>query len=68
MGIVHATRGGQANDARFGSRMTGQGAFAELVARRFALARRRLGLNDPIELNCDLFRPPRKGSGQMTLF
>ena len=68
MGMVQATRGGQANDARFGSRMTGQGDFAGLVARRFALARRRLGLNDPAELNCDLFRPPQKDSGQMTLF
>ena len=38
-------RGGRLNDPRFGHRMRGEGAYAAMVAARFASACRRLGLN-----------------------
>ena len=45
--------------SRFGSRMRGEGAFADLLAQRFALARRRLGLERrDFELDSSQFAPP----------
>lgn len=43
MSRVHEMRGGRDNDPHFGSRMRGQGEFAALLSRRFAIARRRIG-------------------------
>jgi DNA repair photolyase len=43
---IEALRGGKHNDARFGSRMAGQGIYAELIAKRFTIACKRLGLNE----------------------
>src|SRR3989449_4503913 len=40
--IDRQMRGGRDNDPRFGSRMTGTGAFAELIEKRFDIADRRL--------------------------
>src|SRR5437867_12304019 len=71
--IVRQMRGGRDNDPRFGSRMTGTGAFAELIEKRFDIACRRLGLNGhgagrkPPSLDCSRFRPPC-AAGQMPLF
>jgi len=45
MARVREMRGGRAYDARFGSRMQGQGVWAELLAQRFDKACARLGLN-----------------------
>ena len=42
---VREMRGGRLNDPRFGHRMRGAGAYAAMVAARFARACRRLGLN-----------------------
>lgn len=42
---VSAMRGGRDNDPNFGSRMTGEGLLANLLAQRFAKACRRFGLN-----------------------
>jgi hypothetical protein len=36
-------RGGRLNDSTYGQRMTGQGIYAELIARRFELAKKRIG-------------------------
>lgn len=60
---------GDPGDNRFGRRMTGSGVFADLIARRFELATRRLGLGDPEPLRHDLFRPPspEETSGQLPL-
>ena len=41
MSLVNQVRGGRDNDPRFGARMRGSGEFAQLIARRFELARRR---------------------------
>lgn len=45
MSLVQQMRGGRDNDPQFGSRMRGQGEFAQLIRRRFEIACRRLGLN-----------------------
>ncbi|MBI1396403.1 MAG: PA0069 family radical SAM protein [Betaproteobacteria bacterium] len=63
-----AMRGGRENDPRFGSRMTGEGELARLLAARFGNARRRLGLAGAVPpLDCSRFRPPSSG-GQLDLF
>jgi DNA repair photolyase len=46
MSRVHELRGGRDNDPNFGSRMRGQGEFAELLAKRFDIARRRIGYDE----------------------
>jgi DNA repair photolyase len=59
MSLVSQVRGGRDNDPRFGARMRGSGEFAALIARRFALAKRRLGLADErAPLDTSRFRPP----------
>ncbi len=59
MSLVNQIRGGRDNDPRFGARMRGSGEFAELIAKRFAIARRRLGLADErAPLDTSRFRPP----------
>ena len=71
MSLVQQVRGGRDNDPAFGSRMRGQGLFADLIARRFALACKRLGLNEDRTLRLDTtrFRPPRgPASAQLDLF
>ena len=58
---IRDLRGGRDNDPRFGSRMRGEGKFAELFKQRFNLAKRRLGLDrkDPrFDLDTTRFRPP----------
>jgi DNA repair photolyase len=69
MSVIQNVRGGKDYDARFGARMRGQGPFADLIARRFALTCRRLGLNrKQRDLDTSLFRAPAKCSDQMALF
>ena len=69
MSRVHEMRGGKDNDPNFGSRMSGQGLFAQLLHQRFDKATARFGLNrrSDLELDCSLFRPPSL-HGQQTLF
>jgi DNA repair photolyase len=45
MARIRDMRGGRENDPEFGSRMRGEGEFAELLRNRFAVACKRLGLN-----------------------
>ena len=73
MARVREMRGGRDNDARFGSRMTGQGVWAELLRQRMHKACARLGLGrDRIELDMTQFRrlSPATGpmAGQASLF
>ncbi len=69
MGRVRELHGGRDYDPEFGTRMTGQGLWAELIHRRADVARKRLGLQNALpKLRTDLFaRPPRAGD-QMSLF
>ena len=70
--LVRSTRAGALNDARFGQRMSGTGAYADLLARRFARAARQHGLEGRTELDCSAFAPPPLPRGmaeaQMSLF
>ena len=66
MSLINDLRGGRDYDSTFGTRMRGTGPFAELLRRRFQLARQRAGLDTGRmpELTTTLFRPPGKSSGQ----
>ncbi len=67
MSLVQATRNGRDNDATFGVRMRGQGAWADLLRSRFELTCRRIGLNRrPVALDTTQFRRPAPG-GQLDL-
>ena len=70
MALVRDTRGGKTYDSRWGTRMKGEGPYAEMIARRFALATKRLGLNrQRSKLRTDLFRPPvLRRDPQLSLF
>lgn len=72
LSLIRETRGGALTDARFHERFTGQGAYAELIAKRFARAARALGLEDRKVLETQHFRVPAgAGAGaapQLSLF
>jgi DNA repair photolyase len=62
LAILRGLHGGKLYDSRFGSRMHGQGQWAKLIARRFALAVKRCGLERRgTRLRTDLFRVPGRG-------
>jgi DNA repair photolyase len=66
--ILH-TRDGKWNDARWGSRMCGEGAIAEQIAATFKVFKARLGYESgSVELDASQFRPPVGRDGQMRLF
>lgn len=67
MSLIRQVRGGEIYDSRFGHRFRGEGPFAELLAKRFEVAMRRLGLNrrGGFGLDCAAFAPPHS---QMSLF
>jgi DNA repair photolyase len=59
MSLVRQSRGGRDYDSTFGQRRRGTGAFADLLANRFRLQCRRLGLNEgPMPLEAGDFAPP----------
>ena len=68
MSLVRQMRGGKDYDANFGTRMRGQGPFADLIAQRFARAHRRLRYGRLPPLDCSHFVAPRKPSPQGQLF
>ena len=68
MSLIQQMRGGKDYDSRFGTRMRGEGPFADLIAMRFATARKRLGFPGLPSLRSDLFRPPKADSPQGSLF
>jgi DNA repair photolyase len=56
---IRAIRGGKLNDPRFGSRMHGEGIFADQILQMFHVARRKVGLpEDGPELSAAAFRRP----------
>ena len=66
MNRVRDMRGGRDYRSEWGTRMRGEGAFAELLAKRHAIATRKHGLDSALpQLRTDLFRPRRQ---QMELF
>jgi len=69
MSLVSQMRGGKDYDAEFGTRMKGKGLFADLIAKRFHLARTRYGLDrERRPLNSALFAVPAARSDQLDLF
>ncbi|HEY2740130.1 MAG TPA: PA0069 family radical SAM protein [Thermoanaerobaculia bacterium] len=63
---VQELRGGKLNDPRFGSRMRGEGIYADQVRSTFETFRRRYGLDKPFPaLSTAAFRRPGE---QMSLF
>ncbi len=68
MGKVREMHGGRDYDPAWGKRMKGEGVHARLIARRFALAARRHGLDRPaLALRTDLFRVPPRAGDQLAL-
>lgn len=68
MSLVRQMRGGKDYDSAFGTRMRGQGPFADLIATRFAKAQKRLGYGRLPPLDSTRFIAPRKPSPQGDLF
>lgn len=71
MARVREMHGGADYDARFGTRLTGKGVWASLLAQRFTKAAMRFGLvNERHALDATQFRRPLKirGDGQQDLF
>jgi DNA repair photolyase len=70
MSIINQSRGGKDYQAQFGTRMVGTGVFAELLRKRFQVAKRKWGLDvadERFDLRTDLFRPPNANQAQMSL-
>jgi hypothetical protein len=71
MARVREMRGGRDYDASFGTRMKGEGVWAQLLEQRFRKTAARLGLNRTrIELDLTQFRRPLapRRDGQIDLF
>ena len=65
---IRDSRGGKDYDAEFGTRMSGSGIFAELIAKRFRVAHKRLGYGEAQALETRLFRAPSRDRFQLELF
>ena len=69
MNLIRSMRGGKDYDANWGERMRGRGPYADQIAKRFALAAKRFGLNlRRKKLSTDAFVQPQKGGVQLDLF
>ena len=64
---IRDVRGGKLNDTRFGTRMQGDGLYAEQIRNLFEVQRRRIGLDEPMRgLSTEHFRRP--GDAQLDFF
>jgi DNA repair photolyase len=72
MSLIRQMRGGRDYDSAFGTRMRGEGVFAALIEKRFAIACKRAGFERGREhtgLDTSRFRPtPLDGGRQGALF
>ncbi|MEM8555829.1 MAG: PA0069 family radical SAM protein [Pseudomonadota bacterium] len=69
MARVRETQGGADHRPDWHKRMKGEGVHANLIARRFEVGRKRLGLSDGLpELDNTLFRVPPQAGDQLSLF
>lgn len=69
IGLLQSMHGGKDYVAEFGLRQRGSGPYADQIAARFALARRRFGLaEERLKLRTDLFVRPASRGQQLTLF
>ncbi|HWA59729.1 MAG TPA: PA0069 family radical SAM protein [Caulobacteraceae bacterium] len=69
MSLVRQMRGGRDYDPQWGKRMKGEGPIADVIRQRFAIARRRFGLDrERPDLDLSRFRVPPKAGDQLDLF
>ncbi len=69
MARVQEMHGGKDYDAQWGRRMRGEGFYAEIIAQRFEVARKRFGLKKSLpELRTGLFEVPLAKGDQLALF
>jgi len=68
MSLVRQMRGGKDYDSAFGTRMRGEGPFAQLLRQRFRKAHARLGFTYLPTPTAARFIPPRKPTPQGQLF
>ena len=75
MSIIRQSRGGRENDPEFGSRMTGEGVFAQLISTRFTKACEKHGFNQrryPRDMAQfavpERYKPQPKAKPQLDLF
>jgi len=69
MARLREMHGGKDYDANWHTRMRGEGPYAQIIAQRFDLAVKKLGLatlSPP--MRCDLFRAPKPQGAQLDLF
>jgi len=68
LSLIRSMRGGKDYDATWGKRMSGTGPYARMIAQRFAIATRRLGLNqNRVPLDTEKFRLPQRAGDQLAL-
>ncbi len=72
LSLIRETRAGRLNEPAFHARFVGQGAYAQLLRQRFAVATRKLGFLPPAPLDTGAFQVPEAASpglaqAQMTL-
>ena len=68
MALIRQMRGGKDYDSQWGTRMRGTGPYAEMMARRFHMAVKKLGLNLPSRpLSINSFRRPERLGDQLSL-
>jgi DNA repair photolyase len=68
MSLIRQMRGGKDYDSQWHTRMKGTGPYAEMIARRFHMAVKRIGLNkDSRPLLLGKFKPPPRAGDQLKL-
>jgi len=69
LSLIRQTHGGRLYDPKFGERMRGHGPYADMLRRRFEVARRRHGFHqERFALDASRFRVPQQRDGQRGLF
>ena len=68
-GLIRSTRGGRMSDPRWGTRMRGEGEYAQQIERTFRVFAKKYGLDGPLPpLDSSQFRHPMDAAGQRSLF
>lgn len=68
MALIRQMRGGKDYDSQWNTRMKGTGPYAQMMARRFQMAVKKLGLNqEPRSLVINNFRRPPRIGDQLSL-
>ncbi len=67
--LIRSTRGGRMNDTTWGTRMRGEGPYAEQIAQTIKVFKRKFGLDRALPpLDSTKFVPPKPTKGQLRLF